>query len=53
MGKTLLYGIVMAIPAVVIAGPFLGRRMQVINPPMLDCRLNTGHKELPGAWARS
>ncbi len=52
MGKTLLYGIVMAIPAVVIAGPFLGRRMQVINPPMLDLfASNTGHKELPGAWS--
>ena len=28
MGLTLVYGIAMAIPAVVIAGPFLGRRLQ-------------------------
>ncbi len=49
MGRTLLYGIVMAIPAVVIAGPWLGRRMQVINPPLLDLfSSNTVHRELPG-----
>ncbi|WP_374012579.1 gluconate:H+ symporter [Pseudoxanthomonas koreensis] len=49
MGMTLVYGILMAIPAVVIAGPFLGRRMQGINPPMLDLfSSSTEHKELPG-----
>ena len=52
MGRTLLYGIVMAIPAVVIAGPFLGRRMQHINPPLLDLFASgAAHKELPGAWS--
>jgi len=51
MGRTLLYGIVMAIPAVVFAGPFLGRRMQGINPPLPDLFTSTTvHKELPGAW---
>ena len=36
MGRTLLYGIVMAIPAVVIAGPWLSRRLKAINPPLPD-----------------
>lgn len=50
MGLTLLYGIAMAIPAVIIAGPLLGRRLQVINPPLLDLfASSTEHKELPGA----
>ncbi|HNU87362.1 MAG TPA: gluconate:H+ symporter [Ferruginibacter sp.] len=42
MGLTLLYGICIAIPAVIIAGPFLGRLMQKISngqqqtePPMV------------------
>lgn len=52
MGRTLLYGILMAIPAVIIAGPFLGRRMQHINPPLLDLfASSTEHKELPGTWS--
>lgn len=32
MGLVLLYGLIMAIPAVVVAGPLLGRRLQYINP---------------------
>ena len=31
MGKTLIYGLCIAIPAVIIAGPLLGRRMKKIN----------------------
>jgi len=31
MGKTLIYGILIAIPAVIIAGPFLGRILQRIK----------------------
>ena len=50
MGRTLVYGILMAIPAVIIAGPILGRRLQVINPPLLDLFASkTEHKSLPGA----
>ena len=50
MGRTLVYGILMAIPAVIIAGPILGRRLQVINPPLLELfASNTEHKSLPGA----
>jgi Gnt-I system high-affinity gluconate transporter len=49
MGRTLMYGILMAIPAVIIAGPILGRRLQVINPPLLDLFASkTEHKSLPG-----
>ena len=50
MGRTLVYGILMAIPAVIIAGPIIGRRLQVINPPLLDLFASkTEHKSLPGA----
>ena len=31
MGKTLLYGLCIAIPAVILAGPFLGRRLKRIG----------------------
>ena len=31
MGKTLLYGLCIAIPAVILAGPFLGRRLKTIG----------------------
>ena len=52
MGRTLLYGLVMAVPAVVIAGPWLSRRLKSINPPLPD--LFNGPEdgargELPGA----
>ncbi len=32
MGKTLVYGFIIAIPAVIIAGPLLGKRLQHIKP---------------------
>jgi Gnt-I system high-affinity gluconate transporter len=32
MGLVLLYGLIMTIPAVIIAGPLLGRRLRNINP---------------------
>ncbi|UNK58377.1 GntP family permease [Pseudoxanthomonas daejeonensis] len=50
MGLTLVYGIAMAIPAVVIAGPWLGRRLQSINPPLPDLfTASSAPRELPGA----
>ena len=50
MGLTLVYGIAMAIPAVVIAGPLLGRRLQSINPPLPDLfSASEAPRELPGA----
>ena len=52
MGLTLLYGIAMAIPAVVVAGPFLGRRMQRINPPLLELFASSATpRALPGTWS--
>ena len=54
MGRTLLYGIVMAIPAVVIAGPWLSRRMKAIDPPLPDL-FNTDpdapKAAPPGTWS--
>jgi gluconate transporter len=51
MGKTLLYGICIAIPAVIIAGPFLGRQLKKIS----SAELNMGAslpvvKVLPAAF---
>ena len=52
MGLTLLYGIAMAVPAVVIAGPLLGRRLQAINPPLPDLfTASEAPRELPGGWS--
>lgn len=34
MGKTLLYGIIVGIPTVVIAGPLFSRTIKKINPPV-------------------
>lgn len=31
MGKTLMYGLVLAIPAIILAGPFLGRFLKNVN----------------------
>jgi Gnt-I system high-affinity gluconate transporter len=36
VGKTLLYGICIAIPAVIIAGPLLGRQLKKISSPDLN-----------------
>lgn len=52
MGLTLLYGIAMAVPAVIIAGPLLGRRLQAINPPLPDLfTASEAPRELPGGWS--
>lgn len=36
MGKVLMYGIVLAIPAVIVAGPLLGKMLQHITTPSQD-----------------
>lgn len=49
LGKTLMYGIVISIPVVIIAGPLLGRflkRMDVAIPSSEKIEVN--EKELPG-----
>ncbi len=54
MGRTLLYGVLMAVPAVVIAGPWLSRRMKSINPPLPDLfKTDPDAPRLapPGAWS--
>lgn len=51
VGKTLLYGICIAIPAVIIAGPLLGRQLKKISSAELDL-LSTpenNNKTLPAA----
>jgi Gnt-I system high-affinity gluconate transporter len=51
MGKTLLYGILIAIPAVVIAGPLLGRQLKKITSSgvIFFAEKDVSPKELPGA----
>jgi len=51
MGRVLLYGLVIAIPAVIVAGPLLGRWLKGIDPPLPDLfSSGTAPRELPGAW---
>jgi Gnt-I system high-affinity gluconate transporter len=50
MGKVLLYGILLAIPAVVVAGPLLGRLLKNLTTPAQDVALTAAtreHKVLP------
>lgn len=51
IGKTLLYGICIAIPAVIIAGPLLGRQLKKISSSEADFFNATAqsNKILPGA----
>jgi Gnt-I system high-affinity gluconate transporter len=52
MGLVLLYGLLMTIPAVIIAGPFLGRRLQKISPDISGFFLadeKPAEKNLPAA----
>jgi Gnt-I system high-affinity gluconate transporter len=52
MGKTLIYGLFMAIPAVILAGPYLGRylqHIQVTDNPMFGNANAVNLKELPKA----
>lgn len=52
VGKTLLYGICIAIPAVIIAGPLLGRQLKKISSPdpNLYGSAIVEAKVLPSAW---
>lgn len=50
MGKVLVYGIVLAIPAVIVAGPLLGRLLKHLTTPSQDVALTATaahHKVLP------
>ena len=51
LGKTLMYGFVIAIPVIIIAGPILGRLMKKMNvdiPP--DEKIEIPTKDLPGVF---
>jgi Gnt-I system high-affinity gluconate transporter len=53
MGKTLVYGIIVAIPAIVISGPFLSKALSKIPAKPLDEFVNTKtltEEEMPGFW---
>lgn len=45
MGKTLIYGIILAIPLVIIAGPLLGRLLQRIKVDVRNNKLFTGAED--------
>jgi Gnt-I system high-affinity gluconate transporter len=55
LGLTLVYGLILAIPLVILAGPFLGRILQRIKVDVSKNTLFTGAVEkkenLPPAWA--
>jgi Gnt-I system high-affinity gluconate transporter len=51
LGKTLMYGLVISIPVVIIAGPLLGRFLKRLNiqiPP--QGKIETEEKKLPGVF---
>jgi Gnt-I system high-affinity gluconate transporter len=53
MGKTLIYGLLIAIPAVIIAGPFLGRILQRIKTDtsfLFAAEQNLTEKKIPGIF---
>ena len=53
LGKTLLYGILIAIPAIVVAGPLLSRNFKNIPATPLAEFVNPrvlGEEEMPGIW---
>jgi Gnt-I system high-affinity gluconate transporter len=53
LGKTLIYGIIVAIPAIVISGPFLSKALSKIEAKPLKEFLNTTpltDEEMPGFW---
>ena len=51
LGKTLVYGLIISIPVVIIAGPLLGRVLQKMNIeiPILE-KTETEAKKLPGIF---
>ena len=51
LGKTLMYGLVIAIPVVIIAGPLLGRFLKRLNIPIpAQEKIETEEKKLPGVF---
>jgi Gnt-I system high-affinity gluconate transporter len=53
IGKTLVYGIIVAIPAIIISGPLLSRALSKINAKPLKEFINLkplSDEEMPGFW---
>src|SRR5258705_2916213 len=51
LGKTLMYGLVIAIPVVIIAGPLLGKFLKRMNIDIpVQEKIETGTKNLPGVF---
>jgi len=51
LGKTLMYGLVISIPVVIIAGPFLGRFLKRLNIKIpAQEKIETEEKKLPGVF---
>ncbi len=53
LGKTLIYGIIVAIPAIIISGPFLSKALSKIDAKPLKEFVNTRpltDEEMPGFW---
>ena len=51
LGKTLMYGLVISIPVVIIAGPFLGRFLKRLNIEIpAEVKIETEERKLPGVF---
>ena len=51
LGKTLMYGLAISIPVVIIAGPLLGRFLKRLNIPIpAQEKIETEEKKLPGVF---
>ena len=51
LGKTLMYGLVISIPVVIIAGPFLGRFLKRLNIEIpAEVKIETEEIKLPGVF---
>jgi len=53
MGKTLMYGLILAVPAIIIAGPYLGRILKSVNVTLIGLfaeKEDFPDKELPAAF---
>ena len=51
LGKTLMYGLVISIPVVIIAGPFLGNFLKRLNIEIpAEVKVETEERKLPGVF---
>jgi Gnt-I system high-affinity gluconate transporter len=51
IGKTLMYGLVISIPVVIIAGPFLGRFLKRLNIEIpAEVKIEAEERKLPGVF---